>query len=335
MTTCTESIPDGATRPVLVDAFPATGTSGYAATLRVDVEHGPGEAVLPQGLALAPAAGSWAEIRAAGFALPDQDAGAPAVLGPSVIDKARPERAHTVLELPLVLLPSKPGRSTLELPPLPIAVSRASGEVMTVCTTKHVITVEDPIANVAEAVPQPNPSPLPQREDWQALRVAAIALAVAAVLAIVVAILAARWARRPKRVAPAPPPKPPWEIALARLDDLRRSGALERGELREYVDTVSDVLRQFLGASYGFDGIESTTDEIRHTLGRVALRGTSLPVVLELLEASDLVKFAGVVPPPSECLRMMSAVEAIVRSGIPVTTAPRGPMDAGNAGVAA
>lgn len=318
MSTCTPTLPEGAVAPVVRDTFPTTGMSGYAATLRVDVEHGRGESVLPQGLAVSANASAWADLKSAGFALPEQDAGAPARLGATTPDPSRPERAHTVFELPLLLLPSKPGRARLELPALPVAVARASGELMTVCTVTHSIVVEDPIANVAEAAPVPNPPPVPQREDWMAARIAAIALAAAIVLAIAAAFIAARLARRPKKVAPKAPPRPPWEIALARLTEIRGSGMLERGELREYVDAVSDTLRTYLGSRYGFDGIESTTVEIRRALLPLSLGTVSVAAIVELLEAADLVKFARVVPAPGDCAQLMASADQIVRSTMPV-----------------
>lgn len=336
MTTCSEGIPQGATKPVVKDSFPPAGVSGHSATLRVDIEHGRGESVLPQGLALGStgAQGAWTEIRSAGFALPDRDAGAPARLTESAATQGQAsERTHTILELPLVLLPKEPGRARLELPPLPIVVARSNGDVMTVCTSPHGITVEDPIANVAEAIPQPNPAFLPQREDWRALRIGVMALAAALVLALIVAYLATRWARRPRKIAPPPPPKPAWDVALTRLAEIRASGLIERGELREYVDAVSDVLRTYLGARYGFDGIESTTEEIRRALLPISMGQVSIHTVVALLEASDLVKFAGVTPPPDDCLRMMDSTDEIVRSTIivPRIAPPAPPSGPGSA----
>lgn len=322
MSACTPTLPEGAVAPVVRDTFPTAGVSGYSATLRIDVEHGRGESVLPQGLAVSGSAAAWSDLKSAGFALPDQDAGAPARLGVPTPDPARPERAHTVLELPLLLLPDKPGRTRLELPPLPIAVARASGELMTACTVSHSIVVEDPIANVAEAAPQPNPPPVPQREDWMAARIAAIAIVLAIVLAIIAAMIAARLARRPKKAAPKVPARPPWELALARLTEIRGSGMLERGELREYVDAVSDTLRTYLGARYGFDGIESTTVEIRRALVPLSLGTVSVTAIIELLEAADLVKFARVVPAPGDCTQLMASADQIVRSTMPVLRPP-------------
>ena len=41
---------------------------------------------------------------------------------------------HVYFGDPLLVLPDKPGRSSLELPPLPVAVARSNGEIATVCT---------------------------------------------------------------------------------------------------------------------------------------------------------------------------------------------------------
>src|SRR5690606_41714814 len=66
--------------------------------------------------------------------------------------------------LSVVLLPSELGRQSLTLPPLPIAMARASGEVITVCTSEHSIAVDDPTANTPNAEPKPNPAPSRQTE---------------------------------------------------------------------------------------------------------------------------------------------------------------------------
>ncbi len=314
---CTESVPTGATKPTVLDTFPERGMSGHAATLRIEVDHGRGEGVLSPSQKLASTERAWAALKTAGFAVPDADGGAAARLGEPVITG---ERAKTVLELPLIPLPPLPGRAELKLPSLPVSVSRASGEIMTVCTRPHVIRVEDPIANVAEAAPQPNPPPLPQREDWMAMRIAAIALAAALVVAAIAAYFAIRWARRPKPAPPPAPRKPPWEIALAKLADIAKSDMLARGQYREYVDSVSDALREYLGARYGFDGIESTTDEIKRSLAGAALGSVSLSTVIQFLEAADLVKFAKMLPAPADCQRMLGAAESIVRATM--TAAP-------------
>src|SRR5205085_10258136 len=99
--------------------------------------------------------------------------------------------------LPLVLLPPKPGRNTLTLPPLPVAVARASGEIASVCTRPHAIVVEDPVSSTPDPRPQPNPPPRPQMEEWTALERALEWLAIGLVLGALVAWLVRKWLHRP------------------------------------------------------------------------------------------------------------------------------------------
>ena len=77
MTTCADAVPEGATRPLLKDSLPDRGTSGHEAVLRIKVEHGKGEVVVTGSLRTEAADKALADLRAAGFALPDQDGGAP------------------------------------------------------------------------------------------------------------------------------------------------------------------------------------------------------------------------------------------------------------------
>ena len=58
------------------------------------------------------------------------------------------------------------------------------------------------------------------------------------------------------------PPRPPWEVALERLDETRHAGLLEKQRYTDYFDRTSDAVRSYLGARFGFDVLESTTDEI-------------------------------------------------------------------------
>ncbi|WP_394837622.1 hypothetical protein LVJ94_12005 [Pendulispora rubella] len=314
---CVETVPSGALRPALKETFPARGLSGYAATLTVVVEHGKGETVLARGLEFQSQSEAAKTLKGAGFHLPNQDGGAAAQLTVGAPDPATPDRAKTILDLPLLVLPAEPGRHTLTLPPLPIAVSRASGEIATVCTSSHSIVVEDPIASTPDAKPLPNPPPRPQREEWTALKrglmYAAMGIAAGALLAYAI------WwyRRRPKPVPPPPPPRPAWEVAIEKLDEVRHAGLLEVGRFGEYFDRVNDVIRSYLGARYGFDGLESTTDETLTALSKAQLQGISYPELVAFLRECDLVKFANMVPSTEECSRALEAGERIVRSTTP------------------
>ncbi|HSO32970.1 MAG TPA: hypothetical protein VLT33_10640 [Labilithrix sp.] len=336
---CVESVPKGAQRPVVTDAFPLHGTSGWAASLSITVRHGKGEHVFRAGLDLGGATEAKKYLRKAGFTIPDQDGGAAAQLWTEPDDKDKPQSV-THLELPLVILPEKPGRSTMELPPLPIAVARANGEVVTLCTHSHVIQVEDPTANTPQAAPKLNPPPRPQREEWTALKKALLWGSLGLVAGALLAYFGYRQAKKPKPVPPPPPPRPPWEIALERLDEVRHAGLLDAKRHAEYFDRVSDAVRGYLGARFGFDGLESTSDEILTALrkqagGFVRLETTSadttapspgVPIddIRRFLGDCDLVKFANLKPVPEQCSSALVLGEHIVRATMPFSSSQRG-----------
>jgi len=318
---CVETAPSGAERPQMVDTFPERGTSGFTATLRVVVSHGKGETVLPRGLDLQSDSDSARALKAAGFAIPDQDGGAGAVLSSVDLDP-KSGRRKTTLDLPLVALPSEPGRHALTLPPVPVSIARANGDVVALCTKPHAILVEDPTASTPNAQPKPNPPPRRQREEWTALEHGLSWAAAGVAAGLVVAWLVYRWLRRPKPVVPPPPPRPPWEVAFERLDEARHAGLLETHRFGEFFDRVNDAVRQYLGSRFGFDGLESTTDETLASLKKVPHFEIPMPEITGFLHDCDLVKFADVTPTLEECERVLGAAERMVRATMPPVAAP-------------
>ncbi len=302
------------------EELPRRGTSGWIATLTLTIRHGRGEHVLPSGLELQRGAEAEKELRTAGFAFPEQDGGtgaAKVTVLPE--DKDHPEIVTTVLEIPLVLLPEKPGRNMLVLPPLPVAIARANGDLSTVCTRPHGITVEDPIAETPDPEPRANPPPRAQREEWREAKIAAAIVASALVLGVLFGLLFRRWKSRPRAVPPPPPPRPAWEIALERLHSVRHAGLLDTQRKGEFCDRVSDALREYVGTSLGFDGLERTTDEITDELRRSTMADVESRRVLDVLRECDLVKFAKYTPETAACMAMLDSAEAHVRTTMPRT----------------
>lgn len=334
--TCIEHLASGAARPAMRERIASKGTSGWALPLTIEIEHGKGETVLSQGLRTQSGGDAARALEAAGFALPDPDGGA----GPTTKTVEAEGKATTTLTLSFVPLPTKPGRATLTLPPLPIALARASGEVVTLCTAPHVVSVEDPIASIPDARPKPNPAPRSQIEEWVLARWLTIGALVGAVVAALLAWLIARWRRRPKPVAPPPPPRPPWEVALEELFAVRHAGLVGEARFAEHFDRVSDALRKYLGGRYGFDGLETTTFEMTRLLSLVDPPIPERATIEGLLQESDLVKFAKLVPSEEDCGRVLDLAERVVRVTIPaaalgpaamagVAPPPAAPLDGG------
>jgi hypothetical protein len=311
--TCVEHVPTGKARPRVVEEVPSRGQSGHALEVVLVVEHGKGETVLPSGFQAQQGSSELAALERAGLYLPDPKGGA----GPRIERTENGERASTRLSISFVPLPQKPGRATIVVPPFPISIARASGDVIVVCTHVHEVSIEDPIANVPNPAPKPNPPARIQREVWSLLKNAVFVGAVALVVGALIAFLVTLWMRRPKPLPPPPPRRPPWDIAFEELYDLRHAGLVAEARFAEHFDRVSDIVRKYLGARFGFDGLESTTREALFVLRRMTPPLEPLDSIESFLRQADLVKFAKTVPNAEECELALTRAERIISATLP------------------
>ena len=305
---CSEYLPEGATRPKLESKLPSRSLSGYAVELLVTVTHGPGETVMPDGFKIQRGSDAMLALREAGWVMPEPDGGAA-----PLIDRPDSEAGGTTtnVTIPFVPLPEEPGRHVLKLPPLPISVARSNGQVMTLCTSWHKITIEDPIANEVDPQVKRNASPRPQREEWTAAKNFVIGALIVLVLAVLLAWLLRKYQQRP-RVEPPKPKVLPWLAAMAALDEIRRSRMLADEHYDAYFDRVDDITRTYLGDRYGFDGLESTSEEIRDALKRVYPPIGDKTTIDKFLAEGDFVKYAEVTPRLEDCQEAMSRARKIV-----------------------
>ena len=312
--TCIERVPEGKARPKLKETFPTRGTSGHSATLSVVVEHLKGEEVLPGGFRIAESTALEA-LEQSQLILPDPEGPAAPVI------TRNPEGTRTEVKISVVPLPAEPGRHELTLPPLPITVARASGQVVTVCTKPHSIVVEDPIANTPDPKPKPNPAARRQIEEWVLLKQLVYGGLLALLAGLLAAWLFSRWRRRPKPTPPPPPPRPPWELAFEELHDVRHAGFIRAQRYSEHFDRVSDTIRKYLGDRFGYDGLESTTREALAILTEVSPPISVLDQIRAFMRQADLVKFARLTPTEDECEQALSRGEEIVKSTMPIADA--------------
>lgn len=322
---CVEHVPEGKERPRMEESFPARGQAGYAAVLRVVIPHGLGETLLPGGVKLRQGSPEGKVISAAQFVIPAFDGPA----APRVSRKEENGAALSTVELSFVPLPKEPGPQQLTLPSVPIALSRASGELITLCTAPHAIDVEDPTANIAQAKPRPNPKPYRQLEVWTAAKNVALGALIALPLGALIAFLIGRWLRRARPVPPPPPPRPPGELALEALARIRSQRLLEQGKTTELFAEVSLAVREYLGRRFGFDALESTTREVLEELDRRSAVPELRQEIEGLLRRSDLVKFANLTPEVAECELALERAEHIVRASMHAQPTDGAPPQAG------
>ena len=80
---------------------------------------------------------------------------------------------------------------------------------------------------------------------------------------------------------------PPESVALKALDDLKRSGLYEKGEIKAYYFSLSEIVRRYMERIRPFPAYEYTTDEIAALIDHEEDRK-----VVKLLRQADLIKFA-------------------------------------------
>lgn len=310
---CQESLPSGRERPKVVEQFPNKVSSGFVATLEVTVEHEPKETVMPGGDQIQLDSKEATALEQLGFILPNPK-------GPSKMQierNASASPAQTKVRIPILSLAKDPERKVLTLPSLPITIARANGEVFTLCTQPHTITLEDPTSNTPDPKPKPNPAPRRQLEEWTTLRQAIEIGSIALVAGAVLAALFMWWRRRPKRLPPPPPPRPPWDVAFEELQELRQGNLVKTQRYAEHYDKASDAVRKYLGARFGFDGLESTTKELVLGLREASVDVGTVNAVELFLRDADLVKFANRTPTEAECWLVLDHAEGFVRATLP------------------
>ena len=305
--TCVEQIPEGKERPLVEETFPEQGSSGHLQYLDVRVHHGRGERVQPLKVKLQTESKAHQNVKKAGFIFPDDDK-----FYPEPIREDEGEGVLTTLRIPVVPLGKKVTSEEFSLPSLPVALARANGNLMTLCTAEHSLTVVDPTASEPNAQPKGNSPSRRQLEPWVAAKWATLVGIGTLVLGLALAKLILWWRRRPRPSVPPPPPRPPWEVALEGLHEVEGASYVQDKRFAEYFDKVSDIVRRYLGDRYGFDGLETTSREM---LAHLRARRPFIEVLPEIevfLGQADLVKFARLTPEQRECVQALEQGKALV-----------------------
>jgi hypothetical protein len=213
-----------------------------------------------------------------------------------------------------------------QLPAIDVTYLGPHGEVKTVRTAPVAIKIASLIANEPEPALKDAATTVSVMEENRWPLYAGVALVAAGVGALITFFVVRKIrARRGDR--PGPPPRPAHEIALERLDRLGALGFLENADNRPFYFAVSEVIRDYLGARYGFDSLEMTTDELIAELRRQAGRELILSEIQGWLSACDLVKFAKVSPTANEARGALESAIRIVTATRPapvVATAAAG-----------
>ncbi len=106
------------------------------------------------------------------------------------------------------------------------------------------------------------------------------------------------YARKNKVVVfePEKPKIPAHITALAALEKIKTEMLWKEGKTKEYYSAISDTVRAYIEERFGFNALESTTDEIMKVFRTQVVDKDSKDKLQQLLTLSDLVKFAKMSP---------------------------------------
>ncbi len=102
---------------------------------------------------------------------------------------------------------------------------------------------------------------------------------------------------------------PPDIVALKALEDLNRSNLFEKGDVKTFYFSLSEIIRKYMEKLRSFPAAELTTDEISSHIMHNEDRE-----ILHLLKTSDLIKFADERPTQSQKTEHCSMARAYIEN---------------------
>ena len=201
-----------------------------------------------------------------------------------------------------------------EIPPQKLTVVDADGNLSELMSPAFKVTITSLIAN------EPEPAVKLDEEGGEVVMVEDytllyVAIGLGAVLVIVLLTLLVRKLlsmRKPKPGPPPPPPRPAHEVALEKLNAIKNAGYLDEQMHKTFHLKLSEAFREYLGNRYKFDALEMSTREIVAQLRARALKLELHREVVQLLEDTDLVKFAKYIPAKESSEQLLDEAFRIV-----------------------
>ncbi len=201
-----------------------------------------------------------------------------------------------------------------QIPPFPVYFTDPGGRSGQVWTEPVSIKVVSVIKNPKEKT-DIRPIKGPISFDLTALRT--LILALLDLMLIIWLIVKIVLRRRNKKLIDLESLKPPHERAMLELGRLQGKALLSDGKVKEFYSELADILRRYLERRFQVETLELTTFEIVKTLKEKEFSSDLIEKIKELLESSDLVKFAKYVPPRSWEERLTGILSNIVEKTKP------------------
>tara|TARA_Y100000590_G_scaffold468796_1_gene653164 strand:- start:4373 stop:5326 length:954 start_codon:yes stop_codon:yes gene_type:complete len=104
------------------------------------------------------------------------------------------------------------------------------------------------------------------------------------------------------------------EQALKALLNLEKKGYLKNKNFKKHYFKVSEILKNYLGRRYGFDGVESTSSEIINMIKKRGIEGKTLSEIIYIFDSLDLVKFTDHVPSYQDGVNIVNRTQSLIQN---------------------
>ncbi len=107
------------------------------------------------------------------------------------------------------------------------------------------------------------------------------------------------------------PPLTPYEIAKKRLDELKNINISNAESLKEFYFHISSIFREYIEGTYSIKALEMTTNELKPYINE-KFDSKTCGAILDLLNFSDVVKFAKFIPTEEDNNKYLKTLELLI-----------------------
>ncbi len=108
------------------------------------------------------------------------------------------------------------------------------------------------------------------------------------------------------------PTEPPYERAIREMKELKNSDLLSSGEIKDFFIALSEIQRRYISGRYNILALDRTTDEIIAEFKSIKIKWDIVGKFKDILDFSDLVKFAKFIPEINESEKMFDQAFELV-----------------------
>ncbi|MDE6682849.1 MAG: cell wall anchor protein [Muribaculaceae bacterium] len=177
------------------------------------------------------------------------------------------------------------------------------------------VTAETPIADYANVADPENPSIFDSLPDWLINYWWIFVIVIGIVIA---SIWLWKRYRDTGRILPKKPEPTPYEVAIAGLRGLKEKKLWENGMEKEYFTELTDILRIYLYRRFGINAMEMTSRQILAALSSNKETKDKKPMIRQILDMADFVKFAKVRPLPADNIKSLENAMTFVEQTKPL-----------------